>query len=61
MLVCSLHDAMVGSLSVAAIAVSATKVAVVVFGEVGRTAVYYRCSNGPRTVLWITFAGNSCV
>jgi hypothetical protein len=36
------------------IAVSSAKVAVVDFGEVGRSAVYCRYNNGPRTLLWGT-------
>jgi hypothetical protein len=49
-LVCSLCEAMAGSLSVATTAVSLAKVAVVDSGEVGRSAVYkyIRCNNGPR-------------
>jgi hypothetical protein len=35
-------------------AVSSAKVAVVVAGEVGRSAVYMSCRNGPRTLLWGT-------
>jgi hypothetical protein len=42
---------MAGSLSVARMAVSSAKVAMVV-GEVGRSAVYMRYSNGPRTLPW---------
>jgi hypothetical protein len=45
---------MVGSLSDARIAVSSAKVAVVVAGEVGRSAVYMRYRNGPRTLPWGT-------
>jgi hypothetical protein len=41
---------MAGSLSDAGIAVSSAKVAVVVAGEVGRSAVYMRYRNGPRTL-----------
>jgi hypothetical protein len=54
-------DAMVGSFSVATIAVSSAKVpvavavAVTVSDEVGRSAVYSRYSNGPRTVLFAHF------
>jgi hypothetical protein len=51
---------MAGSESVAKTAVSSAKVAVVVSGEVGRSAVYRR---GPRTLPWGTpaFLGNSSV
>jgi hypothetical protein len=41
---------MAGSLSVATTAVSSAKVAVVDCGEVGRSAVYSRYNNGPRTL-----------
>jgi hypothetical protein len=41
-LVCSLLEAMAGSLSVAITAVSSAKVADVVFGEIGRSAVNNR-------------------
>jgi hypothetical protein len=49
--------------SVAKIAVSSAKVAVVVSGEVGRSAVYRRYRKGPRTLLWGTpaFTGKSSV
>jgi hypothetical protein len=53
-LVCSLLEAMAGSLSVAITAVSSAKVADVVRGEIGRSAVNSRLSNGPRTLLWGT-------
>jgi hypothetical protein len=33
-------------------AVSSAKVAMVVVGEVGRSTVYMRYSNGPRTLPW---------
>jgi hypothetical protein len=49
-LVCSLCEAMAGSLSMATTAVSSAKVAVVDYGEVGRSAVYSRYNNGPRTL-----------
>jgi hypothetical protein len=49
----SFWEAMAGSLSVARIAASSAKVAVVV-GEVGRSAVYMRYRNGPRTLPWGT-------
>jgi hypothetical protein len=39
---------------VARTAVSSAKVAVVVAGEVGRSAVYIRYSNGSRTLPWGT-------
>jgi hypothetical protein len=45
---------MAGSLSMATTAVSLPKVAVVDSGEVGRSAVYSRHNNGPRTLLWGT-------
>jgi hypothetical protein len=35
-------------------AVSSANVAMVVVGEVGRSAVYMRYSNGPRTLPWGT-------
>jgi hypothetical protein len=41
-------------LSVAATAVSSAKVDVVDSGEVGRSAVYRRYNNGPRTLPWGT-------
>jgi hypothetical protein len=47
-LVCSLCEAIAGSLSVASTAVPSAKVAVVEFGEVGRY------NNGPRTLPWST-------
>jgi hypothetical protein len=50
----SFWEAMVGSLSDARIAMSSAKVAVVVAGEVGRSAVYMRYRNGPRTLPWGT-------
>jgi hypothetical protein len=37
---------------VARTAVSSANVAMVVVGEVGRSAVYMRYSNGPRTLAW---------
>jgi hypothetical protein len=43
-------EAMAGSLSVAKIAVSSAKVAVVVAEGVARSAVYMRYRNGPRTL-----------
>jgi hypothetical protein len=51
------------SLSMGTTAVSSAKVAVVDSGEVGRSAVYSRCDDGPRTVLWSTPAliDDSCV
>jgi hypothetical protein len=45
---------MAGSLSMATTAVSSAKVAVVDSGEVGRSAVYSRYNNGPRTLPWGT-------
>jgi hypothetical protein len=53
-LVCSFCEAMARSLSVATTAVSSAKVAVADCGEVGRTAVYSRYNNGPRTLPWGT-------
>jgi hypothetical protein len=41
---------MAGSLSVATTTVSSARVAVVDSGEVGRSAVYSRYNNGPRTL-----------
>jgi hypothetical protein len=41
---------MAGSLSMATTAVSPAKVAVVDPGEDGRSAMYNRCNNGPRTL-----------
>jgi hypothetical protein len=43
---------MVGSLSVATTAVSSVKVAVADSSEIGRSAVYSRYNNGPRTLHW---------
>jgi hypothetical protein len=63
-LVYSLLEAMAGSLSVAITAVSSAKVADVVSGEIGRSAVNRRQSNGPRTLPWGTPAlmgGEFCV
>jgi hypothetical protein len=45
---------MAGSLSMVTTAVSSAKVAVVDSGEVGRSAVYSRYNNGPRTLPWGT-------
>jgi hypothetical protein len=39
---------------VASTAVSSAKVAVVDYGEVGRSVVYSRYNNGPRTLPWGT-------
>jgi hypothetical protein len=47
---------MAGSLSVATTAVSLAKVAVVDSGKVGKSAVYSRYNNGPRTLPWGTLA-----
>jgi hypothetical protein len=47
---CSFCESMAGSLSVASTAVSSAKAAVVDSGEVGRSAVYSRYNNGPRTL-----------
>jgi hypothetical protein len=49
-MVCSLCEAMAGSLSVSTIALSWAKVVVVHSGEVGRSAVYKKYNNGPRTL-----------
>jgi hypothetical protein len=59
----SFWEAMTESLYVARIAVSSAKVAVVVAGEVGRSAVYMRFRNGPRTLPYGTPAwivGRGC-
>jgi hypothetical protein len=48
-LVCSIYEAMAGSLSAASIAILSEKVAVVDSGEV-RPAVYDMYNNGPRTL-----------
>jgi hypothetical protein len=47
---------MAGSLSVATIAVSSAKFAVVDSGEAERSAVYGRYNNGPTTLPWGTLA-----
>jgi hypothetical protein len=54
---------MAGSESVAKTALSSAKVAVVVSGEVRRSAVYRRYGKGPRTLPWGSpaFAGNRSV
>jgi hypothetical protein len=44
---------MAGSLSMVTTAVSLAQVAVVDSGEVGRSAVYSRYNNGPRTLPWV--------
>jgi hypothetical protein len=54
--VCSLCEAMSGSLSMVTTAVSSAKVAVVDSGEVGKSAVYSRYNNGPRILPWSTAA-----
>jgi hypothetical protein len=46
----SFMEAVAGSLSDARIVVSSAKVAVVVAGEVVRSAMYMRWRNGPRTL-----------
>jgi hypothetical protein len=51
-LVCSLCEAMAGSLFMATTSVSSSKVAVVDSGEVARSAVYSRYNNGLRTLPW---------
>jgi hypothetical protein len=48
----SFCEAVTGSLSVASIAVSSAKFAVIDSGEVGRSAVYSRYNNGRRTLPW---------
>jgi hypothetical protein len=53
-LVCSLYEAMARSLSMATTAVSLAKFALIDSGEVGRSAVYSRYNNGPRTLPWGT-------
>jgi hypothetical protein len=50
---------MAGSLSIASTAVSSAKVAVVDSDEVGRSAVYSKYNNGPRTLPALT--GDSSV
>jgi hypothetical protein len=50
-LVCSLCEAMAGSLSVAATAIASEMVD---SGEVGRSALYSRYNNSPRTLPWTT-------
>jgi hypothetical protein len=55
-LVCSFYEAMAGSLFMATTAVLSAEVAVVDSGEVGRSAVYSRYNNGPRTLPWGTLA-----
>jgi hypothetical protein len=52
--VCSLCEAMVGSLSMATTAVSSAEDAVVNSGEVGRSAVYSRCNNDLKVLPWGT-------
>jgi hypothetical protein len=56
-----LCEAMAGSLSVATTAVLSAQVAVVYSGEVGRSAVYSRYNNGPRTLAARIDWGVSCV
>jgi hypothetical protein len=62
-LVCSLCEAMAGSLPVATTAVSPAKFAVLDSGEVGRSAEYNRYNIGPRTLLFGTpaWTGDSSV
>jgi hypothetical protein len=55
-LVCSFYEAMAGVLPVATTAVSSAEVSVVDSGEVGRSALYSRYNNGPRTLPWATTA-----
>jgi hypothetical protein len=49
-LVCSLCEAMAGSLAMTSTAILLAKVAVIDSGEVGRSAVYSRYNNCPRTL-----------
>jgi hypothetical protein len=51
-LVCSLYEAMAGSLSMATTAVLSAGFAVFYSGDVGRTVVYSRYSNVPRMLPW---------
>jgi hypothetical protein len=53
-LLCSLLEAMAGSLSVTITAVSSAKVADVVSGKIGRSAVNSIQSSGSRTLPWGT-------
>jgi hypothetical protein len=53
-LVCILCKAMAESLTMVTTAVSSANVAVVDYGEVGRSAVYSRYNNVPRTLPWGT-------
>jgi hypothetical protein len=55
--VSSFWEATAGSLSVARTTVSSANVAMVV-GEIGKSAVYMRYSNGSRTLPWGTPAGS---
>jgi hypothetical protein len=55
-LVCSICEAIPGSLSVATTAVSSLDVAAVDSVEVGRSAAYSRCNSGPKTLPWGTRA-----
>jgi hypothetical protein len=50
----SFWEAMAGSLSDTRTAVSSAKVAAIVAEEVGRSEVYMRYRNGPRTLPWGT-------
>jgi hypothetical protein len=43
---------MAGSLSMVTTAVLSAKVAMVDSGKVGRSTLYSRCNNGPRTLPW---------
>jgi hypothetical protein len=49
-LVCSMCEAMTGSLSVVITAVSSAKVAMIDSGEIGRSAVYDSYNNGLRAL-----------
>jgi hypothetical protein len=53
-LVCSLLEAMAGSLSATITAVSSAKVADIVSGEIDRSVVNRRYSNGSRALPWGT-------
>jgi hypothetical protein len=49
-LICSFYEAMAGSLPMTSTGVLSVKVAVIESGEVGRSALYSRDNNGPRTL-----------
>jgi hypothetical protein len=62
-LVCSLCEVMASSLSMTSTAVLSAKVAVVCSNVVGRSAVYSRYDNCPRTLFCgsLVLAGEICV